>query len=181
MSQLLANRRLEEMERAFRKHGLPVTAQRRIIFTAIIAHEDHPTAEAIYNEIRRKMPSVSRTTVYRILDTFVQLGLITRICHPGSAARFDPKTSQHHHLICLRCESITDLEEDRLNQIPWPNVHHQGFEIRDYHIHFRGICARCRRKQGVRRPTTPGTRGRSRLKGERTAVERSNRKTVTGT
>jgi Fur family peroxide stress response transcriptional regulator len=156
---------IEQFERLCREQRLPVTTQRRAVFEAIIGRKDHPTADQIYDEVRERLPSISRTTVYRILDGLVQLGLITKICHPGSAARFDPKTHQHHHLVCLRCDTIIDLEEKRLNRLTWPDVRKHGFEIRDYHIHFRGICARCRdalsanrkgkRKSAPRRLPTP--------------------------
>ena len=139
------NRRIEELEKACREHGLPVTVQRRIVFEAIILRQDHPTADQIYDQIKSRIPGVSRTTVYRILDTFVLLGLITKICHPGSAARFDPKIHQHHHLVCMHCEKIIDLEAESLNHLVWPDVRGHDFEIRDYHIHFRGVCLDCRK------------------------------------
>jgi len=141
--------RLGILERACRKRGLPVTAQRRTVFAMILDRQDHPTADQVYEQVRRRLPTISRTTVYRVLDSLVGLGLITKICHPGSAARFDPKVHRHHHLVCLYCERIMDLEEQRLNRIAWPDVRRYGFEIRDYHIHFRGVCAGCRQAPGV--------------------------------
>jgi len=147
MSHVLNKRRVEELERTCREHGLPVTVQRRIVFEAIIDHEDHPTADQIYDQIKTRVPDISRTTVYRVLDTLVRLGLITKICHPGSAARFDPKIRQHYHLVCLSCERIIDVEEPRLNRVPVPDVRGHGFQINDYHVHFRGTCADCLRKQ----------------------------------
>jgi Fur family peroxide stress response transcriptional regulator len=137
----------EELERACRARGLPVTVQRRAVFQAIIEHEDHPTADQIYEQIKTQVPGISRTTVYRILDTFVELGLVARICHHGSAARFDPKTCRHHHLVCSYCETIIDLEDDLAIQLKLPDVEAHGFEIDDYHVHFRGVCAACRRKR----------------------------------
>ena len=53
---------------------------------------------------------------------------------------------QHHHLVCLDCGDIIDLEDARLNKLPWPDVGRHGFQIEDYHINFRGRCARCRQK-----------------------------------
>jgi Fe2+ or Zn2+ uptake regulation protein len=123
-------------------------------------------ADQVDNQVRGKLPAISRTTVYRVLDKLVELGLIRKICHPGSAARFDPKTHQHHHLVCLQCEGIIDLEAGGLNDVLWPDVRGHGFEICDYHIHFRGVCATCRRRlsAGVNapakktKPLTPAAR-----------------------
>ena len=138
--------RLDRFESAHRESGLPVTMQRRAVFEAILERVDHPTADQVYAAVHERLPQISRMTVYRILATLAWLGLISKTCHLGSTARFDPKIHQHHHLVCLDCGGIIDLEEERLNQIQLPEAHLHGFEITDYHIHFRGRCARCREK-----------------------------------
>ncbi len=148
--------RMEEFERLCRERRLPLTSQRRLVLETILAREDHPTADQLCDAIRVRLPGISRTTVYRILDTLVQTGMITKICHPGSAARFDPKIRQHHHLVCMHCERIIDVESPRLDRVPWPDVRNHGFKISDYRIHFRGTCAGCRRRpRGARRETKP--------------------------
>jgi Fur family peroxide stress response transcriptional regulator len=139
--------RMKQFELLCRERGLPLTMQRRAVLEVMLGRKDHPTADQICDDLRRRLPTISRMTVYRILNTLVQTGMITKICHPGSAVRFDPKIHQHHHLVCLRCESIVDIESPRLNEVPWPNVRDLGFEISDYHIHFRGACAKCRRRR----------------------------------
>lgn len=170
------NQRIEQFERACRERGWPVTAQRRAILKNILDREDHPTADQVYDRVRRLLPTISRTTVYRILDGFVELGVVTRICHPGSAVRFDPKVHQHHHLVCLYCNSVIDLEEKSLNKVSWPDVRRHGFEIRDYHIHFRGVCATCRRtchaRPGPKPKATARRRGGTRPPGKRLGRER---------
>lgn len=138
--------RIRELERVCRSRGLPLTIQRRVVFEAIVKRNDHPTADQILEQIKDRVPDISRTTIYRILDTFVQLGLITKICHPSAVARFEPKLHQHHHLVCVHCEQIIDLEDERLNSVAFPDVRRQDFEITDYHIHFRGICSACQVK-----------------------------------
>ena len=136
--------RIDHFFAAHRERGLPVTTQRRAVFEATLGRTDHPTAEQVYRAVRADLPQISRMTVHRILGTFVSLGLLSKTCHPGSSARFDPKLHQHHHLVCLDCGDILDLEDPRLNHLPWPNASLHGFQIQDYHIHFRGRCARCR-------------------------------------
>ena len=146
MSPQERQQRIDHFFAAHRESGLPVTTQRRAVFEAILDRRDHPTAEQVYRAVRAGLPQISRMTVHRILGTFVSLGLLSKTCHPGSSARFDPKLHQHHHLVCLDCGDILDLEDARLNQLPWPDVGRHGFQIEDYHIHFRGRCARCRKK-----------------------------------
>jgi Fur family peroxide stress response transcriptional regulator len=147
---------LERLARVCRERGLPVTVHRRTVLEIMLDRQDHPTADQVYAEMQARMPGVSRTSVYRILEMLVATGMVTKVCHPGSAARFDAKVHRHHHLVCLVCERIMDVEDPRLNQVPWPNVRGQGFRIDDYHIHFRGTCADCLRKQKTKsRPARP--------------------------
>ena len=144
----------ERMERFFEAHregGLPVTSQRRAVFEAIIERVDHPTAEQLYSSVRQELPQISKMTVHRILGAFVSLGLVAKTCHPGSAARFDPKIDQHHHLVCMDCGSIVDVEDPRLDRLPLPKVKAQGFQIHDYNVHFRGRCASCAKSAKGRR------------------------------
>jgi Fur family peroxide stress response transcriptional regulator len=144
MTRATRQRRIDELEQACREHGLPVTVQRRAVFEAILDRENHPTADGIYDQIKEQVPGISRTTVYRILDTFVQLRLITRICHHSSSARFDPKIHRHHHLVCSHCDTIIDLDDKAVSKVKMPHVKAHGFEVDDYYVHFHGICAKCR-------------------------------------
>ena len=150
--------RLDRFFAAHRESGLPVTTQRRAVFEAILDRTDHPTAEQLYRAVHGQLPQISRMTVHRILGTFVSLGQVAKACHPGSAARFDPKLGQHHHLVCLDCGRIMDVEDPRLNHLPWPKVNPREFQIEGYHVHFRGRCARCRQKPRARR-RRPNTQG----------------------
>jgi Fur family peroxide stress response transcriptional regulator len=138
---------MEHFEQVCRARGIPLTVHRRAILEAMLGREDHPTADQLHAEISIRLPGISRTSVYRILDVLVNTGMINKVCHPGSAARFDPKLRRHHHLVCLSCERLIDIEEPRLDRLPLPDVRAMGFQINDYHIHFRGICAECARKQ----------------------------------
>jgi Fur family transcriptional regulator, peroxide stress response regulator len=161
MSPADKRQRVNRFFAAHREGGRPVTRQRRAVWEAIVDRTDHPTAEQVYRAVLGQLPQISRMTVHRILNTFVSLGVVARTCHPGSAARFDPKLYQHHHLVCLDCGRIIDVEDPRLNRIPWPKVNPREFRIEDYHVHFRGRCARCRLKSRAsrRRPTAQRVAG----------------------
>jgi Fur family peroxide stress response transcriptional regulator len=122
-----------------------MTVQRRIVLEALSKRDDHPTADQLLEDIREAVPTLSRSTVYRVLDTLVRLGLAVKTPHPGAAVRFDPTTERHHHLVCLRCEKMVDLHAPQLDALGLPDARRHGFQIRDYSIHFRGLCATCRR------------------------------------
>ena len=136
---------LERLETACRTHGVPLTIQRRLILETLASRDDHPTADDVWEAVQTRMPDVSRTTAYRTLDTLVRLGLAVKICHPGSSVRYDAKTRRHHHLVCLHCERILDVDVPALDDLALPVG--MGFHVSDYSVHFRGVCATCRRGQ----------------------------------
>jgi len=139
------------LETACRAEGLPVTVQRRAIFELLMDRTDHPTADQVWDAARVRMPGVSRTTVYRVLDMFVRLGLIVKTPHLGSAVRFDPRTERHHHLVCTMCDRVVDVESKRLDGVTLPDPTALGFEVEDFSVHMRGTCAACRRRRRGRR------------------------------
>jgi len=132
----------EELEVACRTLGVPLTIQRRVVLETLAARDDHPTADDVWEAVRVRMPDVSRTTAYRALDTLVGLGLAVKICHPGSSARYDAKTRRHHHLVCAHCERVFDIDVPALDKLALPND--KSFEVTDYSVHFRGVCAACK-------------------------------------
>jgi len=157
--------RLERFQALCREQGLSRTVHRRVILQAVLEREDHPTADQVYEAVKGRLPGVSRTTVYRVLDTLVRLGVVAKVCHPGPAARFDPKIDQHHHLVCLRCARIVDVEDERLNAIVLPLLDTVGFEISEFHIHLRGVCPACRRNRTKAGRQTSAARRRRKTDG----------------
>jgi Fur family peroxide stress response transcriptional regulator len=145
--------RLQQFEAACRAHGLPVTVQRRRIFEALCDRTDHPTPDQVYAAVKDTLPGVSRTTVYRVLDTLARVGVLAKACSPSAASRVDPRTSRHHHLVCQRCERLFDVDEEAVeHRIRPPDVRQQGFAIQGYSIYFTGLCAACQEKAAAARP-----------------------------
>lgn len=138
----------KEFEKGCREHGLAMTIQRRAILDALSSRTDHPTADQIYEDIREKLKGVSRTTVYRVLETLVSIGVAKKISNPDSTSRFDADTRRHHHLSCMKCGMILDLHDANLNNIAVPDALDEEFTILDYSITYTGLCARCRESDG---------------------------------
>ena len=143
MQQDIIDLKIQEFEAACRRRGLPVTVQRRSILEAVLHRDDHPTADELYDEVKGRIPTISRTTVYRVLETLVELQVIRRVNHPGATARYDGRTTRHHHLICMRCNKIMDFDSEALDKLPMPRGKPQGFKIGDYSVHFLGTCPDC--------------------------------------
>jgi Fur family peroxide stress response transcriptional regulator len=148
-----------EVFRAFearcRELGFPLTVQRRVILEEMLRRDDHPTAEQIYDAVRARVPEISRGTVYRTLESLIQLGAIGRAHYLGPAARFDSNTEHHHHLVCIQCNRVIDLEDARLNNLPLPDRARTGFRATDYSVHFTGLCAECQQADDSTPPWVP--------------------------
>jgi len=138
--------RLEQFEALLRERGLPLTVQRREILKIVLERDDHPTADQVYDAAKGRISRLSRTTVYRVLDALVALGVIRRLHHPGATARFDGRAERHHHLFCSVCGRVVDVCDAGLDSLELLPGDAHGFSIDDYAVHFVGTCPECRRK-----------------------------------
>ena len=145
---LFSKMKEKELETMCREHGLALTVQRRVILETLAGRTDHPTADQIYEAIQNVLKGVSKTTVYRVLETFVSFGIIRKISNPEAKARFDADTSRHHNATCLHCGLVMDVHDQDLNTIKFPAQNENGFEFVDYSINFTGLCANCRTSHG---------------------------------
>jgi len=101
------------------------------------------------------LPGISRTTVYRVLETLVRVGVLAKACSPSAGSRVDPRTHRHHHLVCHRCDRLFDVDEEAVpHRIRPPDVRRQGFAIQGYSIYFTGLCADCQAQTAAARPAT---------------------------
>lgn len=126
----------------FRDIGLKLTPQRLAILEYLEGNEDHPSAEDIYTEIKKKYPMVSFATVYKTLETLKNSGYITELTIDRHRRRYDPDTGTHHHLICVTCKKIVDIHKDFSIRVP--DGEKDDFDIVGNHVEFYGICPECK-------------------------------------
>lgn len=129
--------------------GLAVTVQRRAVYQILLDSLEHPSADKIYEELITQYPNISRTSVYRILDTFARYGIIRKVDHPGAATRYDAYVFPHHHAVCVSCGEIIDVPFSSGDDEALRRVQRQmnDFIIRDYMVTFQGICHVCKNKE----------------------------------
>ncbi len=113
------------------------TLQKEIVIKTIQDIDKHATADEIFLYINKIHPSISRATIYRNLNILVEEGLITRVDIPNSPTYFDKRLDKHHHLKCIKCGLIHDID------INIPDLENCGME---YDIYFKGICPKCKEK-----------------------------------
>lgn len=109
--------RAEEISSKLTEKGLKVTPQRISILNAITKLNNHPTADNIVEYLRKNHPNISVATVYKVLDTFVENGLINRVKTEKDIMRYDAITESHHHIYCSDSERIEDYNDHELNAL----------------------------------------------------------------
>ncbi|MFN3414124.1 MAG: Fur family transcriptional regulator [Thermoanaerobaculum sp.] len=139
---------LERLIQALKAHGHSITSQRVMIFRALARHRDHPTAEALYEELQREhAPDLSLATVYKNLHVFEEIGLARAVASPDGRARFDVPLAPHHHLFCTRCGAMVDIEEGVHVEIGPHLEEETGFRVTGLELLLQGVCASCQSKQ----------------------------------
>src|SRR5271157_1602972 len=126
-----------------REHGLQVTYQRLAIYQALYFTKEHPSAEAIYQQVRKRFPMISLGTVYKTLEKLYEVGLIQKVSPITEVARYDAITGPHHHMVCLACQSIQDA--DSIVGAPKMSVSEQnGFRVLRQQVVLHGYCPSCK-------------------------------------
>lgn len=120
------------------------TRQRRLVFEAVCGTKSHPTAEWVYEAVRREMPRVSLGTVYRNLQRLVDEGTIRSFVR-GGRIRYDADLELHDHFSCDRCGLLMDIPRAAEALPAERRLRAQGFAVVGRTLEFHGLCRKCRR------------------------------------
>ncbi len=124
------------------------TRQRELVLEEVRGSRDHPTADEVFESVRKKMPRISLATVYRNLSILVESGQITMVRTDGRSMRYDGDRSDHAHIICERCGSIRDLPgEGRYQDICSRTAGCTGYSLISAEVRLTGICPECLGKE----------------------------------
>lgn len=127
----------------FRQSGLKITPQRRLIVELLVNDDSHPTAEQVYQRILSLMPDISRTTVYNTFRELIDLGELTPVHDLSEGGqRYDTNTEDHHHLYCIRCHTLIDIEHD-FDGLSLAPKETSGYQILSRQVTFYGVCPDC--------------------------------------
>lgn len=127
------------------KQILRMTHQREMILDELHRGQTHPTADELYERIKKKVPRISLATVYRNLEILSEAGLIHKLEISGRQKRFDWNPKQHHHVFCTCCQRIDNLPlpEERAPCVE--PKQEKGYRITGCRIEFFGLCPQCRK------------------------------------
>jgi Fe2+ or Zn2+ uptake regulation protein len=134
---------MEKLIHRLRQHRIAVTPQRLAVLAILENRRDHPSAESIYQEVRRQLPAISFNTVYKTLEILCEKGLAHKVNPLHEAARYDGETARHAHLICRGCHHIIDLPWGPAASPPFAPEDLQGFRVDQHSLTMWGLCPRC--------------------------------------
>jgi Fur family peroxide stress response transcriptional regulator len=101
--------------------GYKVTPQRLAICKLLLSSKDHPSADQIYQEVKKQYPTISLATVYFTLDLLKDLGLVQELGFSDRSSRYDPNTSPHINVICPKCGKVYDYETASVKKL-WSQI-----------------------------------------------------------
>jgi Fur family peroxide stress response transcriptional regulator len=148
--------RLARFQTVCRDAGLKLTHQRIEVFREVASSNDHPDAEAVFQGVRERVPTVSLDTVYRTLWLLEDLGLVATLGPRCGRTRFDAKVDSHHHFVCESCGLVRDFENAEFDALSVPDDVRRLGDVSRVHVEVRGWCAECARSGGPGRNRDPG-------------------------
>lgn len=123
------------------------TRQREAILRVLRNTKSHPTADLIYEEVRKEIPNISKGTVYRNLKVLREGGQISELNLNGTVSRFEAKQESHYHFRCEQCGRVFDVDEPIDRALDGKVAKRTGFKISYHQLEFRGVCHDCQHKQ----------------------------------
>jgi Fe2+ or Zn2+ uptake regulation protein len=139
-----------QISEALRERGMRVTPQRLAVLEAVRGSHTHLSAEEVYEEVRRRIPSISLGTVYKALGELRDVGQVRALQIAGKF-RFDGGVGPHSHLVCQRCHRVEDVGVDA--EVTLAPEARRGYELLGVEVSFWGICPGCREESGPARVT----------------------------
>lgn len=120
-----------------------MTRQRQIILEELRKVATHPSADEVYETVRKRLPRISLGTVYRNLEILSELGEIQKLELGGDLKRFDRKPNKHYHIRCMNCGRVDDAPIAPLNQVEDELYGATVYTIIGHRLEFEGLCPQC--------------------------------------
>ncbi|WP_053957748.1 Fur family transcriptional regulator [Inediibacterium massiliense] len=140
---------MEKLKDRLKEKGYKLTPQRRATLDTIINNQGkHLSTEEIYDMVKTECPEIGLATVYRTLQLLDELDIITKINFDDGCSRYElnnhEDNHQHHHLICVKCGEVIEVEVDLLETLEEEIEKNYDFKIHDHKVKFFGYCSKCK-------------------------------------
>jgi Fur family peroxide stress response transcriptional regulator len=130
--------------------GYKVTQQRLAVFEFINSRDDHPTADQIHKEIKKKYPTMSLATVYQALHLLKEVGLVQELGFNDKSSRYDPNIKPHINIVCLKCGKIYDYETESVKKMWSKIVAELRFKPVGQRLDIYGYCDECSKEKEMK-------------------------------
>ena len=143
--------RINRIKEQLHEASYKLTPQREATVTVLLENEaDHLSAEDVFLKVKEKSPEIGLATVYRTLELLAELKVVDKINFGDGVARFDLRKEGakhfHHHLVCMNCGAVEEIEEDLLEDVEKKVERDFHFQSMDPRLTFHGICRVCTEK-----------------------------------
>lgn len=135
-----------DISQQLRSNGYKVTPQRVAIYKALSKITKHPNAEIIHNYLHDEYPLISLATVYKTMEIFAKIGLVSIVDVATESCLYDSVTKPHPHVHCLECGKVEDIEGINMEQVFEKVQKLTNYEVKNTQIVFQGICKNCLNK-----------------------------------
>jgi Fur family peroxide stress response transcriptional regulator len=139
---------LNEITQKLRESGHRLTPQRMAVLKILISSTGHPSVEQVYDQVKIDFPMTSLGTVYKTVALLKEMGEILELGFGEDSHRYDGnKPYPHPHLICIKCNNITDgdlsLDQESLRSLEQAS----GYQILRPQISLYGFCPDCKEER----------------------------------
>lgn len=140
-------KRIDQMVSKLRGRGFRITPQRLAVLRVLAESQAHPSADGIYEVVRREFPTTSIATVYKTVHVLKQINEVLELGFPDGSNRYDGhRPVPHPHVICVRCRKIIDPDLKSLKDMTQEAADETGFDILSHRLDFFGVCEACQRE-----------------------------------
>ncbi|MDO5715881.1 MAG: Fur family transcriptional regulator [Tissierellia bacterium] len=133
-------------------NGYKYTNQRAAVYEVFLEHiNSHLTTEEVFKYVSEKDPEIGIATVYRTVQLFQKLGILDHITFGDNITRYEVRASnmghRHHHLICVNCGKVSEVQIDGLDELEKEIEDRDHFKIIDHNLKFIGYCEDCQENE----------------------------------
>ena len=137
-----------KLKSILKENGYKLTSQRRAILEVILRNEGkHMSTEEIFIEVKKSNPEIGLATIYRTMFLLEELGILVKHNFEDGRNRYElshpEQDHDHHHMICLKCGEVSEVEEDLLDSLEEKIGISHNFKVINHKVKFYGLCSKC--------------------------------------
>lgn len=144
MGKLFAISNHKELKKIFHDRGLKCTPQRLAVLKVLQDTRAYLSINSIHEKVKELLPDTGLATVYRSLETLVDLNLAVKVhledgCHSYSVA----PEGHRHPIVCTGCNKVIEFAECPLEDLSKKISKDTGIEINTHFLQLFGKCGEC--------------------------------------